>query len=64
MENITAKCEFKDFLDNILRDNFVGGLCNSNIQLKLMSESDKLTFNKAWNIAVNIEYTLGVLQMS
>ncbi|XP_055543713.1 uncharacterized protein LOC129729238 [Wyeomyia smithii] len=47
-------CDFKTFLPEALRDQFVAGVQNSNLRTKLLGEAD-LTFEKACTIARNSE---------
>lgn len=55
LQKISVNYSFGDLLNNALRDNFIGGLCDKHIQLQLMSESPDLTFRKAYEIALTIE---------
>lgn len=47
-------CEFKDFLDEALRDRFVAGISSDKIKSRLLSEKD-LTWDKACEIALSLE---------
>lgn len=54
LQQLAAKCDFGDRLDESLRDGFVSGINNEACQRKLLSE-DGLTFAKALEIAMNME---------
>ena len=51
---LATHCEFRDHLNEALRDRFVCGLKSDVIQKRLLSEAD-LTFNRAVDIAQAIE---------
>lgn len=54
LRKLAEHCEFKDVLNNTLRDRLVCGLRNEAAQKKLLTESD-LTLDKAINISVTME---------
>ena len=54
LQQLAAKCDFGDRLDEALRDGFVSGINNEPCQRKLLSE-DGLTFAKALELAMNME---------
>ena len=54
LRKLAMHCEFRDYLNDTLRDRLVCGLVNQNIQKKLLSE-DRLTLKKAVEIAQGME---------
>ena len=56
LKNLSKTCEFGQFLDDALRDRFVCGLYDDNIQKRLLSEKD-LTATKALTTAAAWEMT-------
>eukprot|EP00079_Xenopus_tropicalis_P035744 XP_017949515.1 PREDICTED: uncharacterized protein K02A2.6-like [Xenopus tropicalis] len=54
LRKLAEHCEFKDGLNDALRDRFVCGLCSENIQKRLLTE-DNITFKRAIEIAVAME---------
>ncbi|XP_052767906.1 uncharacterized protein K02A2.6-like [Mya arenaria] len=54
LKKLATHCEFKNFLNDALRDRLVCGLHSELIQRKLLSE-DNLTFDKACQIATAME---------
>ena len=50
LRRLSEHCEFKDYLDEVLRDRLVCGLRSEAIQRRLLSEKD-LTLAKAYDIA-------------
>ena len=54
LRRLTRGCEFKDHLDEALRDRFVCGIQNEATQKRLLSEPN-LDFNKAIEIAQTME---------
>lgn len=54
LRKLAEHCEFKDVLNDTLRDRLVCGLRNEAAQKKLLTESD-LTLDKAINISVTME---------
>lgn len=54
LRKLAEHCEFKDVLNDTLRDRLVCGLRNEAAQKKLLTESD-LTLEKAINISVTME---------
>lgn len=56
IKSLSQTCDFKDFLDNALRDKLVCGANHDRVQAKLLSEST-LTFEEACKIAKGIETT-------
>ena len=54
LKKASERCEFKGFLEEALRDRFVCGLRNRNIQRKLLAEKD-LTWDKAFEVAQAME---------
>ena len=50
LRKLTLNCDFKDFLDQALRDRFVCGLQNNSIQRRLLAER-KSTLNSAIGLA-------------
>lgn len=54
IRSLSVNCKFGQFLDDSLRDKFVCGLKDTNIQKKLLSEKN-LTFTKSVEIAVSME---------
>ena len=55
LQSLAKKCEFGTFLDKALRDRFVAGLVNSNIQEKLLNKDSKLKFEEAVKEAATYE---------
>ena len=51
---LTERCEFKDYLEEALRDHVVCGLRNEAVQRRLLSEKD-LKLQTAYDIAVSME---------
>lgn len=62
LRNLASKCEFGPFLQEALRDKFVCGLKSEQILRKLLAEVD-LTFNKATQIALAMEASLGEVKI-
>ena len=56
------ECRFGTFLDEMLRDKLVVGVNDDNIQRRLLTKRDTVTFNEALNIAVNMDSTSKHLQ--
>lgn len=56
LKALSRECDFGDFLKDTLRDIFVCGIRNEFIQKKLLKEP-KLDFEKAVDIATNMELT-------
>ncbi len=54
IKRLAETCDFGDFLAIALRDKFVCGLNNEQIQKRLLTES-KLTFQKAQSVAFSME---------
>uniref|UniRef100_A0A3P9C9M9 Retrotransposon gag domain-containing protein n=1 Tax=Maylandia zebra TaxID=106582 RepID=A0A3P9C9M9_9CICH len=54
LRQLSATCDFGQYLDEALRDRFVSGLRSDAVQRKLLSEKD-LTFPRACEIAVSME---------
>lgn len=54
LRKLTEHCDFKDYLDEVLRDRLVCGLRSEVIQRKLLSEKD-LTFQRAYELAHGLE---------
>lgn len=54
LKKLAISCEFKDFLNEDLRDRCLCGLKPETIQRKLLSEGD-LTFQKACELATTME---------
>ena len=54
LRRLAKDCEFRDHLDEALRDRFVCGLLNEATQKRLLTESN-LTFNKAIEVAQSAE---------
>ena len=54
LRKLTLNCDFKDFLDQALRDCFVGSLQNNSIQQRLLSER-KLILKSAIELANTME---------
>ena len=54
LRKLADTCEFKDFLEQALRDRLVCGLYAENIQLKLLTEAG-LTLSRAYEIAQGME---------
>lgn len=54
LRKLTERCEFKDYLEEALRDHVVCGLQNEAVQRRLLSEKD-LRLQAAYNIAVSME---------
>ncbi|XP_061196632.1 uncharacterized protein K02A2.6-like [Saccostrea echinata] len=54
LRKLSEFCEFKDVLNDTLRDRFVCGLKNEHIQKKLLSEKN-LTYQTALEIAIAME---------
>ena len=54
LRKLTERCEFKDYLEEALRDHVVCGLRNEAVQRRLLSEKD-LRLQAAYNIAVSME---------
>ena len=54
LRKITLNCDFKDFLDQALRDRFVCGLQNNSIRRRLLAER-KLTLKLAIELAKTME---------
>ena len=64
LQRLAAKCEFKTFLDEALRDQFVVGLKDGNIQRKLLGTVE-LNFEAAQKTALAMEAaTKDCLEMS
>lgn len=49
-------CDFKNFLNQALRDKFVCGVFDNNLRQKLLNGYE-LTFEKACEIAINAEHS-------
>ena len=54
LRKLTERCEFKDYLEEALRDRLVCGLRNEAVQRRLLSEKD-LKLQTAYDIAVSME---------
>lgn len=54
LRQLSATCNFGQYLDDALRDRFVSGLRSYAVQRRLLSEKD-LTFPRACEIAVLME---------
>ena len=54
LRKLAKKCDFRDFLNQALRDKLVCGLRNENIQRKLLAEAD-LTLQCAFEVAQGME---------
>jgi len=54
LHQLAGRCDFKDFLDQALRDRFVCGLKNAAMQKQLLAEVD-LTINRAVEFALGME---------
>uniref|UniRef100_A0A3P9DS45 Retrotransposon gag domain-containing protein n=1 Tax=Maylandia zebra TaxID=106582 RepID=A0A3P9DS45_9CICH len=54
LRQLSATCDFGQYLDEALRDRFVSGLRSDAVQRKLLLEKD-LTFLRACEIAVSME---------
>jgi hypothetical protein len=54
LKKMADKCEFGDYLNNALRNQFVFGIRSGHVQQRLM-EIGKLTFTKAVSTAVAME---------
>lgn len=54
LRQLAQTCDFGALLNDALRDKFVGGMRNENIQKRLLTE-DKLTLAKAQEIAQGME---------
>lgn len=54
LQQLSAKCDFGDRLDEALLDGFVSGISNGACQRKLLSE-EGLTFAKELEVAMNME---------
>ncbi|XP_046145480.1 uncharacterized protein K02A2.6-like [Osmia bicornis bicornis] len=54
LQKLSVNCGFGNFLQNALRNQFVFGLRDSNVQMRLL-ETQRLTFEKAVNIAQTME---------
>ena len=54
LRRLSIKCEFKEFLDQALRDRFVCGVRSEAIQKRLITEAD-LTIKRAQEIAQGME---------
>lgn len=50
----SANCDFGQFLNDALRDQFVSGLCSEAIQLKLLGQ-DYLTYQRALELTLQME---------
>lgn len=59
---MAEKCDFKLFLDESLRDQFVVGIKDESIQQKLLNESS-MDFEKACQIAKSLEITKNSMQL-
>ncbi|XP_054286101.1 uncharacterized protein K02A2.6-like [Macrosteles quadrilineatus] len=55
LKKLASTCDFKEFLDDALRDRFLCGLRSNEIQSRLLSEGDTLTFDKALQLALVLE---------
>ena len=56
LKRLSATCQFSNFLDDALRDRFVAGLRDINLQRELLKKI-KLTFNEAIDTAMRFEIT-------
>ena len=56
LRKLAEKCDFRDFLNQVLRDKLVCRLRNENIQTKLLAETD-LTLQCAFEAAQGKEAT-------
>ncbi|XP_031570808.1 uncharacterized protein K02A2.6-like [Actinia tenebrosa] len=54
LKKLAEKCDFKDTLNDMLKDRLVAGINDEKIQKRLLIETD-LTFEKAYNISVTEE---------
>ncbi len=54
LRQLSASCEFGQYLSDALRDRFVSGLTSESMQRKLLSQKD-LTFRQACEIASSME---------
>lgn len=61
LKTLAQSCDFKTFLEEALRDKLVCGINNESIQQKLLNETG-LTFDKACELAKNMEMTKSQLQ--
>lgn len=57
LKQLAATCDFRQYLDDALRDRFVSVLRLDAVQRRLLSEKD-LPFSKACEIAVAMEMAL------
>lgn len=56
LKTLAQECDFKNFLDEALRDRFVCGIIDEKIKLRLLNEAD-LTFDSGCRIACQMEMT-------
>ena len=54
LRKLATHCDFRDYLNEVLRDRLVCGLVNHNIQRKLLTEAD-LSLTRALEIAQSME---------
>ena len=55
LRHLAKDCSFAGQLDEMLRDKLVVGVSDQNIQRKLLSEPDTMTFKEASDIALSME---------
>lgn len=55
LKKLASTCNFGNFLDDALRDQFLCGLKSSHILSKLLAEGDSLTFPKALELSLVLE---------
>ncbi|KAJ8030066.1 hypothetical protein HOLleu_29642 [Holothuria leucospilota] len=55
LKRLSSSCNFGSFLNDALRDRFVCGVFDTNIQKRLLSEDDSLTLEKAVKVALSME---------
>ena len=55
LRKLAKTCDFKQFLDEALRDRFVCGLREQSIQKRLLSSEDGLDVRKALTVAQGME---------
>lgn len=56
LKSLASTCKFKNVTES-LRDAFIMGISNTNIQNKLLDEDDDITLEKAISMANNCELT-------
>ena len=58
LRRLTENCDYKEQLEDMLRDRLVCGIKHEHIKQRLLSEADSLTLQRALDIAHSVESTI------